>query len=123
MNGSNILFILFSYQNFSIFHLKTYILSESNIFMAAVETGRRFFPNCSEILDQFLEYDAIGMVLLEKGTAEEQQMKQLRYTELKQDLKKALSKDLAEHKWMGSSSSSSCLTSQKVSGIHKVRRR
>lgn len=85
-----------------------------------METGRRFFPNCSEVLDQLLEDDTLGALLLEKGSAEEQRMKRLRYMELKQDVMKAFSKDLAEHKWTSSSSHS---TSPKVSGMHKMRKR
>ncbi|KAH6780973.1 NPR1-like protein 3 [Perilla frutescens var. hirtella] len=88
-----------------------------------VETGRRFFPNCSEVLDQLLEDDTLGTLLLEKGTPEEQRLKRLRYMELKQDVMKAFSKDMAEHKWTGLSSSSSCSTSQKVSGMNKIRKR
>lgn len=88
-----------------------------------VETGRRFFPNCSEVLDQLLEDDTLGSLLLEKGSPEEQRMKRLRYMELKQDVMKAFSKDLAEHKWTVLPSSSSCSTSQKVSRMHKVRKR
>ncbi|XP_057792863.1 BTB/POZ domain and ankyrin repeat-containing protein NPR1-like isoform X2 [Salvia miltiorrhiza] len=88
-----------------------------------VETGRRFFPNCSEVLDQLLEDDTLGALLLEKGSMEEQRVKRQRYMELKQDVMKAFSKDLAEHKWPGLSSSSSCSDPRKVGGMHKVRRR
>lgn len=86
------------------------------------ETGRRFFPNCSEVLDQLLE-DGDGTLFLEKGTPEEQRQKRLRYMELKQDVMKAFSKDKAEHQRTGFSSSSSCSTSQRVSEMHKIRKR
>ncbi|XP_041991534.1 BTB/POZ domain and ankyrin repeat-containing protein NPR1-like [Salvia splendens] len=88
-----------------------------------VESGRRFFPNCSEVLDQLLEDDTLGTLLLEKGTKEEQQMKQMRYMELKQDVMNAFSKDLAEHKWTRMPSSSSGSNSPKGNRIHKVRKR
>ncbi|KAK6116330.1 hypothetical protein DH2020_049957 [Rehmannia glutinosa] len=89
-----------------------------------VETGRRFFPNCSEVLDQLLEDDTLGPLLLEKGTPEEQRMKRMRYMELKHDVMKAFNKDIAEHKWTGfSTSSSNCSTSPKVGSTHKVRKR
>lgn len=89
-----------------------------SLFLVAVETGRRFFPNCSEVLDQLLEDDTLGTLLLEKGTPEEQRLKRMRYMELKQDVMKAFNKDLAEHKWTGLSTSSSCSTSPKVSAMH-----
>ncbi|GER39351.1 regulatory protein NPR1 [Striga asiatica] len=43
----------------------------------AVDTGRRFFPNCSEVLDQLLEDDTLGPLLLEKGSPEEQRGKRM----------------------------------------------
>ncbi|KAK4382042.1 BTB/POZ domain and ankyrin repeat-containing protein NPR1 [Sesamum angolense] len=84
-----------------------------------VETGRRFFPNCSEVLDRLLEYDTSGSLLLEKGTPEEQRMKRMRYMELKADVMKAFNKDIAENNWVGFSSSSSCSSSAKGSMMHK----
>ncbi|KAL0301706.1 UNVERIFIED_CONTAM: BTB/POZ domain and ankyrin repeat-containing protein NPR1 [Sesamum radiatum] len=90
---------------------------------AKVETGRRFFPNCSEVLDRLLEYDTSGSLLLEKGTPEEQRMKRMRYMELKADVMKAFNKDIAENNWVGFSSSSSCSSSAKGSMMHKVRKR
>ncbi|GER33575.1 ankyrin repeat family protein [Striga asiatica] len=79
-----------------------------------VDTGRRFFPNCSEVLDQLLEDDTLGPLLLEKGSPEEQRAKRMRYMELKQDLMKAFNKDIAEKKWTGLSMPSSCSNSAKV---------
>ncbi|CAA0808426.1 Regulatory protein NPR3 [Striga hermonthica] len=73
-----------------------------------VDTGRRFFPNCSEVLDQLLEDDTLGPLLLEKGSPEEQRAKRMRYMELKQDVMKAFNKDIAEKKWTGLSMPSSC---------------
>ncbi|XP_042009509.1 BTB/POZ domain and ankyrin repeat-containing protein NPR1-like [Salvia splendens] len=88
-----------------------------------VASGRRFFPNCSEVLDQLLEDDTLGSLMLEKGTMEERQTKRMRYMELKQDVMKAFSKDLAEQKWTKLSSSSSGSNSPKASGTHKARKR
>ena len=82
-------------------------------------SGRRFFPNCSEVLDQLLEDDTLGSLMLEKGTMEEQRMKRMRYMELKQDVMKAFSKDLAEQKWTKFSSSSSGSNSPKASKARK----
>ncbi|KAL2524798.1 Regulatory protein NPR3 [Abeliophyllum distichum] len=84
-----------------------------------VETGRRFFPNCSEVLDKLLEDDTIGTLLLEKGTPEEQRMKRMRYMELKEDVMKAFSKDIAENNWTNLSSSSSCSSSPRIGKIQK----
>ncbi|KAG8364517.1 hypothetical protein BUALT_Bualt18G0005400 [Buddleja alternifolia] len=84
-----------------------------------VETGRRFFPNCSEVLDRLLEDDDLGALLLEKGTPEEQRKKRMRYMELKDDVMKAFNKDIAEQKIAGFSSSSSCSSSPKGSKARK----
>lgn len=65
----------------------------------AVEKGRRFFPNCSEVLDELLVDEKVGTLLLDKGTPEERMMKRKRYMELKDDLMKAFDKDMAEKKW------------------------
>ncbi|CAA3027827.1 Hypothetical predicted protein [Olea europaea subsp. europaea] len=64
-----------------------------------VEKGRRFFPNCSEVLDELLVDEKVGTLLLDKGTPEERMMKRKRYMELKDDLMKAFDKDMAEKKW------------------------
>ncbi|XP_022893317.1 BTB/POZ domain and ankyrin repeat-containing protein NPR2-like isoform X2 [Olea europaea var. sylvestris] len=88
-----------------------------------VETARRFFPNCTVVLDKLLEDDNIGALLLEKGTPEEQRMKRMRYMELKEDVMKAFSKDIAENNWTNISSSSSCSSSPRMGKIHKVRKK
>ena len=93
------------------------------MYVLAVEKGRRFFPHCSEVLDNFLDYE-IDMpdVYLEKGTPEEQARKKLRFVELKDDLQKAFSKDMAEKSHSVLTSSSSSSSSQKEAA-NKVRRR
>lgn len=88
-----------------------------------METGRRYFPNCSEVLDRLLEDDTLGDLLLEKGTPEEQKTKKMRYMELKADVKKAFDKDKAENNWTGFSSSSSCSSSPKSGVSRKIRKR
>ena len=88
-----------------------------------MESGRRFFPNCSEVLDQLLEDDTLGTLLLEKGTKEEQRKKRMRYMELKQDVMNAFNKDLAEQKWTRMPSSSSGSNSPKGNRIHKAKKR
>ncbi|XP_062105697.1 BTB/POZ domain and ankyrin repeat-containing protein NPR1-like [Humulus lupulus] len=89
-----------------------------------VEKGRRFFPHCSEVLDNFLDYeiDMPDVYVLEKGTPEEQAKKKMRFIELKEDLQKAFSKDM-ENSRSGLSSSSSSSSSQKETANNRVRKR
>ncbi|KAJ4728977.1 putative Regulatory protein NPR1 [Melia azedarach] len=80
--------------------------------LKTVETGRCYFPHCSEVLDKFLDYDLPDTSFLGRGTPEEQQMKKMRFMELKEDVQKAFYKDMAE-KRSGLSSSSSSSSSPK----------
>ncbi|KAA8537126.1 hypothetical protein F0562_029648 [Nyssa sinensis] len=74
-----------------------------------VELGRRYFPHCSQVLDKFMEDDLPDLFYLEMGTPEEQRIKRMRFTELKEDVQKAFNKDKAELRRSGfSSASSSC---------------
>lgn len=88
-----------------------------------VETGRRFFPNCSEVLDRLLEDDTLDSLMLESGTPEEQRSKKMRYTELKDEFMKAFNKDKAEKYWGGFSASSSSSSSPKTNVSHKIRKK
>ncbi|KZV16628.1 hypothetical protein F511_12084 [Dorcoceras hygrometricum] len=83
-----------------------------------VETGRRYFPNCSEVLDRLLEDDTLGTLLLERGTPEEQRTKKTRFMELKADVMKAFSRDMAEHKLTGFPTRSTVSSSPKGSAIN-----
>ncbi|KAM1919908.1 hypothetical protein ACFX15_023788 [Malus domestica] len=89
-----------------------------------VEMGRRFFPNCSEVLDKFLD-DELDMAdfILEKGTPEEQRIKRTRFLELKEDVQQAFYKDVAEQNRSASSFSSSSSSSPKEGVNRKVRKR
>nr|AHA43769.1 NPR3 [Morus alba var. multicaulis] len=90
-----------------------------------VEKGRQYFPHCSEVLDKFVE-DEIDMpdaYVLEKGTPEEQSKKKMRFTELKEEVQKAFSKDMAENNRSGLSSSSSSSSSLKEAVTFKGRKR
>lgn len=89
-----------------------------------VKMGRRFFPNCSEVLDKFLD-DEMDMAdfILDKGTPEEQRIKRMRFLELKDDVQKAFCKDMAENNRSVLSASSSSSSSPKDRVNHKVRRR
>ncbi|KAL3570087.1 hypothetical protein D5086_027336 [Populus alba] len=64
--------------------------------MMAVEMGRRYFPNCSQVLDKFMEDDLPDLFYLEKGTLDEQRIKKTRFMELKEDVQGAFIKDKAE---------------------------
>ncbi|KAJ8543444.1 hypothetical protein K7X08_005967 [Anisodus acutangulus] len=88
-----------------------------------VETGRRFFPNCSEVLDRLMEDDALDSLMLESGTSEEQRSKKMRYTELKDEVMKAFNKDKAEMRLAAFSTSSSSSSSPKNSASHKIRKK
>lgn len=91
-----------------------------------VATGRHYFPHCSEVIDKFLEDDIIDMpdgFFLDKGTQEEQEIKKMRFMELKEDVQIAFDKDKAENNRANFSSSSSCSSSVKEGAICKVRKR
>ncbi|CAA7054844.1 unnamed protein product [Microthlaspi erraticum] len=73
------------------------LLARMEALMKTVETGRRFFPSCYEVIDKYMdEYmdeDIPDMSHPEKGSVKERRMKRMRYNELKNDVKKAYSKD------------------------------
>ncbi|XP_054777388.1 BTB/POZ domain and ankyrin repeat-containing protein NPR1 [Prosopis cineraria] len=83
------------------------LLTRMETLMKTVETGRRYFPHCSEVLDKFMDDDLPDLFYLEKGTPDEQKIKRARFMELKEDVQKAFSKDKAAG--IPSSSSSSSL--------------
>lgn len=71
------------------------------------------------MLDKFLEDDLPDGLdttfYLQKGTPDEQQVKRMRFCELKEDVRKAFSKDKADNSMLsGLSSSSSCSPPQKI---------
>ncbi|TVU45775.1 hypothetical protein EJB05_05277, partial [Eragrostis curvula] len=72
-----------------------------------VELGRRYFPHCSEVLDKFLNEESTDLIFLETGTLEDQQVKRMRFSELKEDVRKAFTKDKAVAAIASSASSSS----------------
>ncbi|KAI0497617.1 hypothetical protein KFK09_020849 [Dendrobium nobile] len=79
--------------------------------MKTVELGRRYFPHCSEVLDKFMEDDLPDLFYLQKGTPDEQRIKRMRFCELKDDVRKAFSKDKAESGGRSGFSSSSSSSS------------
>ncbi|KAL8251504.1 hypothetical protein R6Q59_035197 [Mikania micrantha] len=72
------------------------LLSRMEALSKTVETGRRYFPHCSEVLDKFMEDDLQDLFILENGTLEEQEIKRTRFVELKEDVQRAFTKDKAE---------------------------
>lgn len=72
-----------------------------------VEMGRRYFPNCSEVLDKFMEDDLPDLFYLDKGTPDERRIKRMRFMELKDDVRRAFKKDKSEFNCSGLSSSAS----------------
>ncbi|KAF2302867.1 hypothetical protein GH714_009893 [Hevea brasiliensis] len=75
---------------------KKRLLSRLEELNKTVEMGRRYFPNCSEVLDKFMEDDLPDLFYLEKGTLDEQRIKRRRFMELKEDVHRAFNKDKAE---------------------------
>lgn len=68
---------------------------------SAVKLGRRCFPNCSSVLDNFLDEES-ALTILRSGTPEDEL--RMRFYELREDLKKAFNKDKAVSKESSSSS-------------------
>ncbi|KAH9705978.1 BTB/POZ domain and ankyrin repeat-containing protein NPR2 [Citrus sinensis] len=88
--------------------------------LKTVETGQRYFPHCSdvvdkfrycnrphcsELIDEFLDCDWSDDSLLEKGTPEEQKLKRAGFMKLRVDMQEALRKDVAYHRCSGLPSS------------------
>ncbi|MED6179762.1 hypothetical protein PIB30_003977 [Stylosanthes scabra] len=91
-----------------------------------VENGRRFFPHCSEVLDNFLEDLIPDVFFLDKGSEEEQRIKKVRFMELKDDVQRAFDMDMAQskrHSGLSSSVSSSSSSSRKEGVGHRVRKK
>ncbi|KAL8101347.1 BTB/POZ domain and ankyrin repeat-containing protein NPR1-like isoform X1 [Apium graveolens] len=81
------------------------LLSRMEALSKTVETGRHYFPHCSEILDKFMVDDLPDSFYLEKGSADEQEARRNRFIELKEDVQKAFTKDKAELERAGLGSS------------------
>ncbi|WVZ68701.1 hypothetical protein U9M48_017609 [Paspalum notatum var. saurae] len=91
--------------------------SRVDALMKTVELGRRYFPNCSQVLDKFLEDDlpdGLDQFYLQRGTADEQKVKRMRFCELKEDVRKAFSKDKADSSMFSGTSSMLSSPNQKA---------
>ncbi|KAH9705979.1 Regulatory protein NPR1 [Citrus sinensis] len=82
-------------------------LAFAELFVIAVERGRRYFPHCSEVVDKFLDCDWLDASLLESDALEEQKLKRARLIELEEDVQEAFCKDMAYDNRSGLPSSSS----------------
>ncbi|KAG8055279.1 hypothetical protein GUJ93_ZPchr0001g30527 [Zizania palustris] len=73
--------------------------SRVDALMKTVELGRRYFPNCSQVLDKFLEDDLPECTdaLHLNDTSDEHKVKKMRFCEMKEDVRKAFSKDRADN--------------------------
>ncbi|XP_031500112.1 BTB/POZ domain and ankyrin repeat-containing protein NPR1-like [Nymphaea colorata] len=93
--------------------------SRMSALLKTVELGRRYFPHCSQVLDKFMEDDLPDLFYLERGTPDEQKIKRQRFSELKDDVIKAFSKDKAGSGLASSSSSSSSMKDGVKRGTRK----
>uniref|UniRef100_A0A7N0TIJ8 Uncharacterized protein n=1 Tax=Kalanchoe fedtschenkoi TaxID=63787 RepID=A0A7N0TIJ8_KALFE len=99
------------------------LVSRMEALQKTVETGRRYFPLCSEVIDKFLEDDMPDLVFLEKGSAEEKRVKRRRFMELKDEVQRAFNKDMAEKNHATLASSSSSSSSLKDGVYAKIRKK
>ncbi|KAG8078081.1 hypothetical protein GUJ93_ZPchr0007g3359 [Zizania palustris] len=78
--------------------------SRVDALMKTVELGRRYFPNCSQVLDKFLEDDMPECpdALYLNDTSDERSVKRMRICELRKDVHKAFSKDRADNSMFSS---------------------
>ncbi|KAL6502201.1 Nitrogen permease reactivator protein [Orobanche hederae] len=101
------------------------LLSRIEILSRTVELGKRYFPHCSQVLDNFMEDDLSESFYLDNGTQEEQRMKRKRFSELKVEVNEAFNKDKAKLRRLGfsSSSSSSFEDLKSYSRVQKLRKK
>ncbi|KAL8137389.1 hypothetical protein V2J09_003390 [Rumex salicifolius] len=73
-----------------------------------VRLGKRYFPRCSNVIDQIMDTDNLAeLVSIGSNTPEERMMKKQRLMEIQEQLSKAFTEDLeANRRTTGSSSSS-----------------
>ncbi|KQK09934.1 BTB/POZ domain and ankyrin repeat-containing protein NPR2 [Brachypodium distachyon] len=84
--------------------------SRVDALVKTVELGRRYFPSCSEVLDKYLEDDlpdGLDIFHQQSGTPDEQKVKKMRFCEVKEDVRKAFSKDTADKSAFSALSSNS----------------
>ncbi|CAH8390270.1 unnamed protein product [Eruca vesicaria subsp. sativa] len=75
-------------------HMQTKrLLTRMEALVKTVDTGRRYFPYGSEVLDKYMEEYIDDDLHIEKGSPQERRLKRMRYRELKDDVQKAYSKD------------------------------
>ena len=86
-----------------------------------MKLGRWYFPNCSSVLDKFLD-EGSALTILGSGTPEDEPRSiqlRMRFYELREDLKKAFNKDKAGGAVIVSKESSSSSPRYKVVNNNK----
>ncbi|XP_078436769.1 NPR1-like protein 3 [Wolffia australiana] len=91
--------------------LKERLQTRMEALRKTVELGKRYFPNCSSLVDKFMDDDIQDLLILEKGPPEDQSLKRMRFIELKEDVLRAFTKDKAQRSRSVISSSSSSSSS------------
>uniref|UniRef100_A0A7N0RJK7 NPR1/NIM1-like C-terminal domain-containing protein n=1 Tax=Kalanchoe fedtschenkoi TaxID=63787 RepID=A0A7N0RJK7_KALFE len=91
-----------------------------------VETGRYYFPHCSEVIDRFLSVDHLDVLYLKTGSPEEQRLRKRSYMKIIEDVQKAFYKDTADNNCNNNlppSSISSSSSSSSASHSSRARKR
>ena len=88
--------------------------------ISPVELGRRYFPNCSEVLDKIFSEESIDSACFKCCNAEDKQIKRTRFCQLKDEVLKALDKDKAAAAAITSTASSS--STSRYGGMSKQHR-
>ncbi|KAF5481825.1 hypothetical protein F2P56_002445 [Juglans regia] len=79
------------------FKIQEEYLARIKALSRSVELGKRFFPRCSETLNQIMDADDISeLAFLENDNPEDQLLKKQRYIELQEVIKKAFDEDKEE---------------------------
>lgn len=73
-------------------YLAVYYQLNNCYLCSAVYLGRRYFPNCSYVLDNFINEES-ALTILGSGTPEDKV--RMRFDKLREDVEKAYSKDKA----------------------------
>ncbi|XP_058213649.1 BTB/POZ domain and ankyrin repeat-containing protein NPR1-like [Rhododendron vialii] len=72
-------------------------LSRIRALAKTVELGKRFFPRCSEVINDMVDHDDLSELLyVQNGTREERQLKKRRYMEIQEAFAKAFHEDKEE---------------------------
>lgn len=105
------------------FILKEEHLQRMKALSKTVELGKRFFPRCSEVLNNIMDAEDLSqLAFIGDDTPEERQRKKRRYVELQEALIKAFTEDKVELDTSTLSSSSSSTPIGKAPGKFNLKR-